>query len=817
LEQIMITLWSIEKAEGYEREWRDRFVRQLLEDFRGLEPGCEINLHLAFGIDFSGAEVDLLAATPGGIFIGEMKHADGTLLGSMNSPWMEETSHQIREWNRRENPWEQVKRYRSKIVSMISSSRFRVFRTDRPSDLCRAGLVQVPRLSLKFRFEEPWWYACGGHDWLRHILSSGHPGSIDGEQFGKWLESIGCQKYSLNEAAEFLRIRVLSPQHSSNQGYQPASDLDAHQMNATVAPTDRPTCVIAGPGSGKTRLVAERTRFLVESFPDSDDWIAVVSYTNAAADEIRSRLSLPAEVEKRVFVGTFHGFALEMLRRAGEASAPERMLDPVSARWRLSRLLGMRGDERSRRILGSASGKGEGLLQDDKEVWNNFLGHLRSHRVATYESLLEDALSLAVNGSGNLPRALVYDEFQDVTPKQAELVDLLIRSEKHVSVVGDPEQSIYAFNGCSPASLDGFRFRHPNSSYYPLSNNYRSFPAIVDLCNALRIRGDDGLKLKAVNEVETGSWEARSYSCDRKQAEAVARWVKDLRDGGAQYAGIAVLFAEWRSADQVAHALRAIGIPFVTQDSAQRLPRSVRELLAWFHLRGHENSPERLLQLLESRQDVGTGYVERILSLETEGNAVGLAGLLEIRPRLEPRYYGELESVASTAATVLGAIHTDPSSELSWLWANIVEPNLSIEEKRRSADLGDLVERLTRYAEKASEQALNRLQQGNIGDIISEEPNGDLSEDGVVTLQTIHGAKGKEWESVAVVDICDTVYGDASKGRDAAENLRMLHVASSRAIRRLFLCFPRRIGAETDGGVFRNKFEKLTSTTVSIG
>jgi hypothetical protein len=307
----MITLWSIEKAEGYEREWRDRFVRQLLEDFRGLDPACEINLHLAFGIDCSGAEIDLLAATPGGIFIGEMKHAEGTLLGSMNSPWMEETSHQIREWNRRENPWEQVKRYRSKIVSMIWNSRFKVFKTDRPSDLCRAGLVQVPRLSLKFRFEEPWWYACGGHDWLRYILSSGNSGSINAEQFGKWLESIGCKKYSLNEAAEFLRIRLVSPKkNSSIHGYEPASSLDEHQLNATVAPTDRPTCVIAGPGSGKTRLVAERTRFLIESFPDAEDWIAVVSYTNAAADEIRSRLSLPEELGKKVFVGTFHGFAL---------------------------------------------------------------------------------------------------------------------------------------------------------------------------------------------------------------------------------------------------------------------------------------------------------------------------------------------------------------------------------------------------------------------------------------------------------------------------------------------------------------------------
>jgi DNA helicase-2/ATP-dependent DNA helicase PcrA len=811
----MITLWSIEKAEGYEREWRDRFVRQLLEDFRGLDTACDINLHLAFGIDCSGAEIDLLAATPGGIFIGEMKHAEGTLLGSMNSPWMEETSHQIREWNRRENPWEQVKRYRSKIVSMIWNSRFKVFKTDRPSDLCRAGLVQVPRLSLKFRFEEPWWYACGGHDWLRYILSSGNSGSINGEQFGKWLESIGCKKYSLNEAAEFLRIRLVSPKkNSSIHGYEPASSLDEHQLNATVAPTDRPTCVIAGPGSGKTRLVAERTRFLIESFPDAEDWIAVVSYTNAAADEIRSRLSLPEELGKKVFVGTFHGFALELLRRNEEASAPERMLDPVSARWRLSRLLGMRGDERSRRILALANSKGDSLRQDDKDVWNRFIEHLRCHRVATYESLLEDALLLAKNGNGNLPRALVYDEFQDVTPRQAELVELLIRSKKHVSVVGDPEQSIYAFNGCGPASLDGFRFRYPDSSYYPLSNNYRSLPAIVDLCNALRIRGDDGFKLKAVNDVETGVWEARLYSCDRKQAAGVARWVKDLRDGGSQYGGIAVLFAEWRSVDHVAQALQAIGIPFVTQDSAQRLPRSVRELLAWFHLSGHENSPERLLQLLECRPDVGTGFVERILSLENE---VGVAGLLGIRTRLEPRYYRELESVALTAATVLGSVHCDPSSELSWLWINIVEPNLSVEEKRRLADIGEIVQRLIRYAGKASEQALHRLQQGNIGGITPEDANGDLLEGGAVTLVTIHGAKGKEWESVVVVDICDTVYGDASKGRDSAENLRMLHVACSRASRRLLLCFPSRIGPEIDGGIFREKFENLTSRTVSIG
>lgn len=820
-----IGLWAINQVQhSYEEECRNLMIRQLIENLGALEPDFESEVEIVFGLRLAGSEIDLMAFLPEGIYIGDLKKVYGRLAGGINGSWYVEHSDHIEPLKRRENPYEQLRRYRSQVVREITAFEKRrhrgVLLIDRgrmPHDAVRAGLVQVPRLDLECSIREKWWYACGAGDWIPHLLRQQGDTKVDLVCAAEWLASIGCQRLGLEEGARKLhllnrgRSAVRGGSPDAGETWEPKSgEIDSAQMAAVAHPCDSALAVVAGPGSGKTRVVVERTCRLLDNIPEGS-WVGVVSYTNAAADEIRARVDAVSGDTKQnaLFIGTFHSFAREVLRRAADDSKPGGILDERTSAWRYACCCGIEEKDARSELQTITRFPFSQLSEQVRGRWNAFLKHLKSHDVATFESLLHRLLEVVESHPEALPRALVYDEFQDVSPLQGELVKALANKGAWVTVVGDPEQSIYGFNGCSPDSLISFEEEVDDASTAKLEKNFRSHQDIVELCAMFRLMKGSTLEIQAASGVEEGGWEALRFKSDRRQASHIAEWIRQLRDAKKiELDEIAVLFRNRSSLGHLTAALEKSGIPYRLGGRGDSISRPMKELVALAMLESRMEDPEALFSLMEVSPKVSRGLVRQLLELERKAGALCLTNLARVQDQLNERHKKELSDFLLVTEKVRSAESLSPAEELKWLWSEVVQPGLSREEARRIETLDETLSAWCGYLELRPARS-----KGDVLDALAMLAETSSDEEAVY-LGTIHSAKGREWRAVAVVDLCDDNFMRSTD--DPEEEVRLFHVACSRAISWLLLAFPDRRGMTVDNGDFRAQFEKLAQTKIEL-
>lgn len=817
MENRGVTIWAFNQCQHeYEILCRNLMIRQLIENHAALTSDFPIPLHLVFGLRLRAAELDLLAVTPHGIFIGDLKQVYGRLRGGMNGSWFVEKNGRISPIKRNENPWEQLRRYRGQVVrelenfenssALIGQSR---------DECCRAGLVQVPTLDIKTNIGDRWWYQCGVGDWIPLLLTyKGRP-IIDVPVVVRWLASIGCQSQTLREVAQQLGVlkptmgaSAESPRNWPQSGESLAPELDEVQVGAVFRNSPEPFVILAGPGAGKTSVVVERSRHL-RSRLQKGEWIAVVSYTNSAADEIMSRLGerVPSGGVQNLFVGTFHKFAIEVLSRTAEGSSPKSILDERTSVWRYSCFYGISEAQAKAELRAVTSNPLNDLTEDVRARWSDFLAHLRRHKVAVFESLLHEMLSVIESEPGVLPNRLVYDEFQDVSPTQGLLVRKMAEAGVEITVVGDPEQSIFGFNGCSPESLISFANNSGRNNVAKLARNYRSKERIVTLSSKLRKTEGVDLMVEASGPSGQGQVQLLGFHSDREQVEHVAHWIRNLHENhGVQFDEIAVLFRDWNSLTSVCKAQDELGIPYKRGEGTGHTPRPLRQLAALSFIGPRIDEPETLFSVLQTLPRISSGLVRKFLESEAGGVPHTLKSVAQSTETMESRYHEEIANIQQMVENVLSIRHRSPSGELRWLWETVVRPGMTREEKRRAHEFEEVLERWCDYLDLCPEASHKELRE-----VVSKLDDGEEIVDSV-HLGTIHSAKGRQWSAVAVVDICDDAF--VRRGSDMEEELRLLHVACSRPVSWLLLGFPNRRGTATDGGVIRSLFEKHTGQQI---
>ena len=791
-------------------------MRQLIENHAALTVDFPFPLHLIFGLRLRAAELDLMAVTPHGIFIGDLKQVYGQLRGGMNGSWFVEKNGRISPIKRKENPWEQLRRYRGQVMRELENFENACALLERNRDeCCRAGLVQVPMLDIKTNINDRWWYQCGVGDWIPHILEHNGHRIIDVSVVARWLASIGCQSQTLREIAQDLGLNKVprrhiagSPHNFLQTGTNVSADLDQNQLEAAYQNDSEPVVILAGPGAGKTSVVVERTRHLRTKLKNSE-WLAVVSYTNSAAEEIRLRLderSTDSELTN-IFVGTFHKFAFTVLSRADSNTAPKSILDERSSVWRYSCCCGISEAQAKSELRAVTSNSLIELAEDVRERWANYLSHLRRHKVASFESLLHELLQVIDSHPESLPKTLVYDEFQDVSPTQGLIVRKMAEAGVEITVVGDPEQSIFGFNGCSPASLISFANDSNPNNVVKLAKNYRSKEKIVTLSSKLRKTEGVNLQVEASGPRGEGQVHAMTFRSDRDQMTYVAQWIRNLHESrGVQYEEIAILFRDWNSIQTSCVALDQLGVPYKKGDGRNHTPRPLRQLASLAFIGSRIDDPETLFAVLQTLPRISSGLVRKIFELETGGIPYTLKSVIQVVGTLEARYHQEIDDIKNIVEKVMAINHLSPSEELRWLWSNIIFSGLTREESKCSAEFEEVIKRWCEYIDLCHEASLKELRE-----IVAKLDDGeDVSES--VHLGTIHSAKGRQWTAVAVVDICDDAF--VRRTSDMNEELRLLHVACSRPISWLLLGFPSRRGTATDAGVIRSIFENHTGQQI---
>jgi superfamily I DNA/RNA helicase len=405
--------------------------------------------------------------------------------------------------------------------------------------------------------------------------------------------------------------------------------LDPDQGAAVHASLQRPLLVVAGPGAGKTRVLTQRIVYLVSSGALAPAQVVAITFTNAAATEMSQRVEAELSAEQAgVRISTIHALAAQVVRRHPEAVGLDAQFSIFDSddQLQLARSAvekaepGVDAHELVRRI-GTAKANLEDsalwVVRGEDEMaraFDIYEADLRAANALDFEGLVRAAaIALSDNrvaaGWRAGIKALLVDEFHDVSEAQFALVRLLVPGGAGLTVVADDDQIVYAFRGADPEFTVDFERYFPRAAAVVLRRNYRSHGGIVD--SALRLIAHNERRRPKALEAADGVgpapiWE--HYDSEEEEAEAIAAWAQSHIESGAApgQLGVLVRMRGLRVRRDLEIALATRGIPYTTLGERALWERSeVRDALAWLTLTVNPANSAAFTRALISRQGLG--------------------------------------------------------------------------------------------------------------------------------------------------------------------------------------------------------------------
>jgi DNA helicase-2/ATP-dependent DNA helicase PcrA len=599
-------------------------------------------------------------------------------------------------------------------------------------------------------------------------------------------------------------------------------ELNAAQFEAVVT-TEGPILVVAGAGTGKTRTLVFRVARLVEMGIDPAS-ILLLTFTRKAAAEMLRRASALLDGRcDRVGGGTFHSFANTVLRRYGSVlglNANFTILDRTDSEDVINLLrAGLGLDKKEKRfprkqaigeMFSMAINKSVPLPQLVEEQYGHLVDHLpdllelqaryvayKSERhLLDYDDLLtklRDVLSLHADVRQRLSqryRYVMVDEYQDTNALQAEIVRLLAAEHDNVMAVGDDAQSIYSFRGANFRNIMDFPKLFPATRVIALEKNYRSTQPILDLTNAIIARAQERYTKNLFTSKGSGpSPVLVAAENEQFQSRFICQRILELREEGVPLNEVAVLFRSSFHAFDLEIELSRHDIPFVKRGGFRFIETAhVKDVLA--HLRimanpGDAVSWHRVLLLLEG---VGPRTSEEIIRwIASEG---------EPEARLETFPRRTLATDLRALANLVGRLHdlrSAPGEQVDEV-LRYYEPILKRVHRedypKRRKDLEHFATIAARYSELETLLTDMALEPpgDSVADVLAVDPD-----EGLLTLSTIHSAKGLEWHSVFVIWAAEGKFPSEYNLHDeeeVEEERRLMYVATTRAKEQLYITYP---------------------------
>ena len=637
-------------------------------------------------------------------------------------------------------------------------------------------------------------------------------------------------------------------------------DLNDAQAEA-VRHGEGPLLVLAGAGSGKTRVIVHRIARLVRD--GVVPWqLLAVTFTNKAAGEMRDRLvKLLGQAAGELWVQTFHAFGARFLRReAAQAGLPpsfaiyddddqirlvKRIMaelrveegEPLSARAALSRIDRWKNAGHLSTEVKPGDYDVEGALA--REIWVRYEQALARAGAVDFGDLIVRPLRLleadeALRRRWALRfRHVLVDEFQDTNPAQYRLMKALVGPKRNVCVVGDDDQAIYRWRGADVANILGFDGDFPGTKVVKLEQNYRSTRNVLDAAHAVISRARLRREKRLWTEAPAGEPIALLVGQDEHdEAERVARAVASERARGTPGEEIAVLYRTNAQSRPLEAAMRAARIPYVIVRGTSFYDRAeVKDAAAYLRLALSPSSDLDLERVVNRPpRGIGDKTVER---LRAHAAARGVSMFEAIADRdavadLKPqarRALGEFHAVVAglhaEVATMDAGYAVQEALKRSGLLSRL-EGARTDEDAERAENLAELVAAAREFDEAIAGEPpstdpedvrpppLARFLE-NIA--LLGEADADTPE-GRVALMTLHAAKGLEFEAVFLAGVEDGTLpyerpwsDDGPAERDAAadEERRLCYVGMTRAKRRLTLSLARRrIGYGEGGPTYRS-------------
>lgn len=610
------------------------------------------------------------------------------------------------------------------------------------------------------------------------------------------------------------------------------------EQRAVVMAGAGPLLVIAGAGSGKTRVVTYRVARLIEAGV-APARILLVTFTNRAAREMLGRVeSLLAADIRRVWGGTFHSIANRLLRRHAVSLGYENnfsILDAEDAKDLIDSCIDEAAiDTKARRfpkgevlremfsfatntdtpldqLIVAKYPHFEMLIQPIKRVDQLYQQRKLERNAMDYDDLLlnwkrlmSEKPDIAAIYQEQFQHILV-DEYQDTNTLQAEIVDLVAAKHRNLMVVGDDAQSIFGWRGANFKNIFEFQKRYPDAQVYKLENNYRSSPEILMLANAsVAMNRQQFPKHLQAKRPSRGFTPALIPARDSEQQAAfVAARILDLRDEGVPLDEIAVLYRSHFHSLELQLELTRRGIPYDVRSGMRFFEQAhIKDVTSYLRLIANprdELAWKRVLKLVPKIGNATASRVwERLAYAEEPLALVRTDEFARTLPKAASSGWGEFAELIKdlTAPETINAPAKQIELILSRGYIEYLQANFENSDAREE-DLRQLANFAQRYDTTdafLSELALlNTERFSPPGATVGEDVIEGGDEDERLALTSVHQAKGLEWRVVFLIWAADGRFPSSRSLRDIEgeeEERRLFYVALTRAQDELYVCFP---------------------------
>ena len=635
--------------------------------------------------------------------------------------------------------------------------------------------------------------------------------------------------------------------YNYNEGDSSMFDKLNEQQLEAVRHIDGPCLVIAGAGSGKTKVLTTRIAYLLES-GISDYNILAITFTNKAAKEMRERLNVLVP-DNHVFVGTFHSFGLKIIRENIEALGMNKnftILDSDDVLSLIKKIMKEKGIDIKEVspyfVRNKISFIKNELLTDadmDKffntpvekqviEIYHEYDRLLRKNNSVDFDDLLKLPVELFKKDKDILLKYqehykyILIDEYQDTNEVQYKLSRLLADKYKNIFVVGDPSQSIYGFRGANFRNILDFEKNFKDTKVVKLEQNYRSTKNILDAANSVIKNNKERKEMDLYSTLGDGVKIKYMRSYDEKHEIAlIVDEIKKLLGEGYTYQDIAIFYRTNAQSRNVEEVLLKNGFPYKVVGSYYFYNRKeIKDLLCYLRLINNTNDDVSLRRVINTpKRKIGN---KSILDLERRADDLGLSMFEAIDSGKELEFKNIILELQNDALNLSLTELIDVVLEKSGLKKEL-EQEHSLEADLRLENLMEFKSITASYEARTGSVNLNDfLEEVSLIADISEHQD----DDNVITLMTLHSAKGLEFPVVFIIGMEEGIFphqnaffeGDAG----IEEERRLCYVGFTRAKERLYLTNAKRrmLYGKTTANVpsrFINEIEGDVLETVNSG
>lgn len=584
--------------------------------------------------------------------------------------------------------------------------------------------------------------------------------------------------------------------------------------------TEGPLLVLAGAGSGKTRVLTHRVVYLIEEKGINPWNIMAITFTNKAAGEMRERVDkLVSFGAESVWVSTFHSSCVRILRRHIEAlgySSDFTIYDSDDQKTLMKQVLKKLDVDtklyKERSMLGQISSAKDQLITPEEmelnagsdirqkktaQIYKAYQDELKKNNALDFDDLIVKTVELFENNPEVLNyyqerfRYIMVDEYQDTDCAQFKLVSLLAKKYRNLCVVGDDDQSIYKFRGADVRNILDFEEAFPGAKVIKLEQNYRSTQNILNAANeVIRHNRDRKSKTLWTANGEGGLVKVRQYNTAEEEADAIAR---SMRNTGRPWKEIAVLYRTNAQSRLLEERCIAHNIPYRLVGGVNFYQRKeIKDILAYLKTIANgvdDLAVQRIVNV--PKRGIGATTLGRVTVFASEhgmslydalkesrmvpgiGKAVGkIGGFIE-----QIENFKRLEKEGYTIKELIGAILEDTGYQKE------LEADGEVEAQTRMENIEELINKAVSYE--------NESEAPNLGEFLEEVAlvadidRMDDSEERV-TLMTLHSAKGLEFPLVYLAGMEDGLFPgmmaiSADDRSELEEERRLCYVGITRA------------------------------------